>query len=301
MINHPNHAASNSTEVVPLVDVFRRYWAWKRLIAAITLVSLIVFTAAAFLTTPVYRASTILIPANSNKGGLSGSLASALGSAGGLAALAGINLSSTDYGVEESLAVLQSRQLIEPFLIDEKIAPELFPSMWDKSSGKWKVAADKQPTTARVYLRFVKILVIAKNVKTGLITLQIDWPDSALAASWLNELVRRLNVEMRSRAIVSADASVGYLQKEYSSTVDVSTREAIGRLMETEIRQRMLANVTQEYALRVIDKALPADPSDRVWPKKLVLMGVGLVVGFLAGLSAAFFLEFRRRLLSSSA
>jgi hypothetical protein len=249
----------------------------------------------------VYRTTTILIPANSNKsGGLNGSLASALGSASGLASLAGINLSSTDYGVEESLAVLQSRQFIEPFIVDEKVAPELFPSLWDKDSDKWKVAKDEQPTLARVYLRFEKMLVVVKNVKSGLITLQIDWLDSAKAASWLNELVRRLNVEMRSRAIVSADASVGYLQKELSSTVDVSTREAVGRLMESEIRQRMLANVTQDYALRVIDKAMQADPSDRVWPKKLVLMFVGLIVGFLAGFTVAFLLEFRTKVLNSN-
>ena len=256
-----------------------------------------VFTAIAFTTTPVYRAATILIPATSNKGGLGGSLASALGSASGLASLAGINLSTTDYGVEESLAVLQSRQLVEPFIVDEKIAQELFPSLWDKDLNKWKVAPEKQPTVAKTYLKFEKLLVVIKNVKSGLITLQIDWPDSAKAASWLNELVRRLNKEMRSRAIVNADASVGYLQKEYASTLDVNTREAIGRLMESAVRQRMLANVTEDYALRVIDKALPADPSDRVWPKKLVLMGVGLVMGFLAGLIVAFLLEFRSKFL----
>ena len=285
---------------MPLVELFRRYWRRRWLIAAVTFVSLLLFTTDAFLTTPVYRATTVLIPANPNKGGLNGSIASALGSAGALASLAGLNLPSTDSGVEESLAVLQSRQFIEPFIVEEKVAPELFPSLWDKEQDKWKVAKDKQPTLARAYLRFEKILVVVKNVKSGLITLQIDWPDSARAASWINELVRRLNVEMRSRAIVSADASVGYLQKEYSSTLDVNTREAIGRLMESEIRQRMLANVTQDYALRVIDKAMPADPSDRVWPKKLVLMFVGLILGFLAGLTAAFLLEFRSKFLNSN-
>lgn len=300
MSTHPNHATISSTEVIPLVELFRRYWRRRWLIAAITFVCLVLFTTLAFLTTPIYRASTILIPANPNKNGLSGSLASALGSASGLASLAGINLSTNDSGVEESLAVLQSRQFIEPFIVDEKVAPELFPGLWDKDLEKWKVAKDKQPTLARAYLNFEKILVVVKNVKSGLITLQIDWPDSAKAASWLNELVRRLNVEMRSRAIVSADASVGYLQKEYSSTLDVGTQEAIGRLMESEIRQRMLANVTQDYALRVIDKAMPADPSDRVWPKKLVLMLVGLIVGFLAGLGAAFLLEFRSKFLNSN-
>jgi capsular polysaccharide biosynthesis protein len=161
--------------------------------------------------------------------------------------------------------------------------------------GKWRVENVKQPTLARTYVKFEKLLVIIKNIKTGLVTVQMDWPDSAKAASWLNELVRRLNVEMRFRAIASADAAVGYLQKELTSTQDVNTREAIGRLMETQIRQRMLANVTQEYALRVIDKATPADPFERVWPKKLVLIGIGLLVGLLIGLSVVSVLELRSK------
>jgi uncharacterized protein involved in exopolysaccharide biosynthesis len=288
-----------ATEIVPLVQVFRRYWRHRWLICLVTLVSAVLFMVVAFTTTPVFRSATVLVAATTNKGGLSGSLASTLGSAGSLASLAGINLNANDSNVEESLAVLQSRQLTEPFLADENIAPEIFPSLWDKDGKKWKVSADKQPTLARTYLRFEKLLVINKNIKTGLITVQIDWRDSARAAGWLNELVRRLNLEMRSRAITNSDAAVGYLQKEWSSTQDVGTREAIGRLMETEIRQRMLANVTQEYSLRVVDKAMAADPSDKVWPKKLVLLIVGVVTGFLAGICIAVVLEFRKKFIAT--
>ena len=285
----------SAPEVVPLIDVIRPYWRRKWLIAAITLACTAIFLVVAFVSTPIYRAATILVPANSNKGGIGSSLAAALGSASGLASLAGINLPSADNGVEETLAVLQSRQFTEPFLVDEKIAPDLFPSLWDKGLGKWRVDQDKQPTVGRTYVKFEKLLVVIKNVKTGLVTLQIDWTDSAKAASWLNELVRRLNIEMRSRAATSADASVRYLQKEWTSTQDVNTREAVSRLMEAQIKQRMLANVTEEYALRVIDKAMAADPSERVWPKKLVLLGVGLVVGLFMGIFVAFVLELRSK------
>ena len=40
---------------------------------------------------------------------------------------------------------------------------------------------------------------------------------------------------------------MGYLQKELAATVDVTTREAISRLMENQIKQEMLAHVTEEY------------------------------------------------------
>jgi uncharacterized protein involved in exopolysaccharide biosynthesis len=282
-------------DVVPLIEAIRPYWRRKWLIILVTAVSTASFVCYSFLATPVYRVTTIVIPASSGKGGIAGSLASALGPASGLASLAGINLSSTDYSVEETLAVLQSRQFTEPFLVDENVAPELFPQLWNKDLGKWAVVKEKQPTLGRTYVRFEKLLNIVKNIKTGLVTIQIDWPNSAQAASWLNELVRRVNLEMRARAISNADASVGYLQKEWTSTQDVNTREAVSRLIETQIRQRMLANVTQDYALRVIDKAMAADPSERVWPKKLVVTGIGFIIGFLLGICLAYVSELRRK------
>ncbi len=55
---------------------------------------------------------------------------------------------------------------------------------------------------------------ISRDRKTGLITVQIDWRDAVKAARWGQyEIVARLNAEMRSRAIQSTNASVGYLEK----------------------------------------------------------------------------------------
>jgi uncharacterized protein involved in exopolysaccharide biosynthesis len=45
----------------------------------------------------------------------------------------------------------------------------------------------------------------------------------------------------------------------------------------------MLANVTLEYAFRVVDRALVPDKSDIIWPKKVLLAVVGPVVGGALG------------------
>jgi LPS O-antigen subunit length determinant protein (WzzB/FepE family) len=109
--------------------------------------------------------------------------------------------------------------------------------------------------------------------------LQVEWTDREQAALWANELVRRLNAEMRQRALAKADASVGYLEKELSGTTAVASREAIGRLIEAQINQRMLANVQHEYAFRVVDKAMPPDARDFVRPKRLLMLVVGALTG----------------------
>lgn len=255
----------------------RRWW----IVASVVLWTAL-FVAIALLMTPVYRSSTVLVPADTARSG--DALGSALGQLGGLASLAGINVGSAGQATEEALAVLRSRQLTEAFIRDLGLMPKLFPKKWDASTNTWRADVENPPTAAKAYKLFnEKIRTVASDKKSGLVTVHINWTDREEAARWANDLVRRLNEEMRRRAIEQANASVGYLEREYDSTTNVSTRTAIARLIETQIRQRMLANVTQEYAFRVVDPALPADPGDPVKPNKLVLFALGPLVGLLLG------------------
>ena len=91
---------------------------------------------------------------------------------------------------------------------------------------------------------------------------------------------------MRDRAIANTQLSVGYLEKELESTSTIETRQAINRLIEAQINQRMVASVTQEYAFRVVDRALPPDPDDSVGPSKLTLVALGPIIGFAFGVFA---------------
>jgi len=126
------------------------------------------------------------------------------------------------------------------------------------------------------------------------LTLQIDWRDRSEAARWVNEIAARLNAEMRARAIEQADASVSFLEKELGTTSTVEIRDSINRLIEAQIKQRMLANVTREYAFRVVDRALPSDADDPVRPQKLMLFVLGPVVGLVLGIVAVLGLDMIR-------
>ena len=233
--------------------------------------------------TPIYRATTVLVPASRGRSGIGGLLGGgALGSLGDLASLAGVNIGAggaTD--VEEALAVLRSRQFTEAYIRDKNLLPELFPQKWDDRRQAWKSDV-VPPTPAQAYKYFNNnIRSIAQDKKTGLITMQIDWRDRLEGTGWANELIVRLNAEMRARAIAKADASVGYLEKELNTTTVIGTRDAISRLMEAQIRQRMIANVTEEYSFRVVDAAIAPDNKDVLKPKKAVMLLAGLGVGLL--------------------
>jgi uncharacterized protein involved in exopolysaccharide biosynthesis len=265
---------------VVVAKLFARKW-W---IIASVVVFTAGFIAAAILLTPIYRASTVLIPAKSDHDLDSGGSGLGGGGIGGVASLVGINLGGGDSATEEALGVLKSRQFTEKFINDLNLMPVLYAKIWDAQAKKWKVDEKHQPTPARAYKMFdKKIRTIVPEKKSSLITMNIDWTDRVAAAAWANELVRRLNLEMRQREMARADSAVGYLEREFETTTAVATREAIGRLIEAQVKQRMFAVVTQEFAFRIIDQAQPPDRDDRLFPNKFLMALMGPFLGLIFG------------------
>jgi uncharacterized protein involved in exopolysaccharide biosynthesis len=267
-------------DVMDFHALLKRVWAGRWWIIASSFALGAAALIAGFLMTPIFRATTVLIPASNEHANLGNSL----GSLGGLAALAGVNLGGADSATQEALGLLNSRQFAYSFITDKNLLPLFFDDEWDSAARKWKVAADDQPSVADAFKYFDrKVRSVMEDKKTGLISLQINWRDRDVAAAWANELVARLNAEMQRRAIDRADASVGFLKKELDATTVVDTRNAINRLIETQVNQRMLAHVTAEYAFRVVDRAMPPDKSEKVRPRKSLMALAGGFLGFLVG------------------
>jgi len=275
-------------ETIDLRAVVARLWQRRFWIILSIVWFTAIFILIALISKPVYRATTIVIPTSSERGNLSRTLTGALGQIGGLASLAGINLGNADTTTEEALAVLESRQFTERFIVDLNLMPVLFTDQWDAEKGRWRADDEEDwPTLAKGAAYFsTEVLQIARDRQRGLITVQIDWFDREAAARWANELVARLNAEMRARAIEKTEASLQFLEKEFETTGLVGTREAISRLIESQISERMLANVTHEFAFRVVDAALPPDKDDPIRPNKFLLFLAGPLIGFAFGVVA---------------
>jgi uncharacterized protein involved in exopolysaccharide biosynthesis len=187
-----------------------------------------------------------------------------------------------DSGTEEALAVLSSREFLEAFIKDHDLLPRLFPRRWDSERHVWRGSQQHWPTPAKgVRYLTERVLTVTKDKKTGLIVLTVDWRDPNDASAFANDLVARVNSEMRARATALATAYQSYLEKELESTQLVGTRDAINRLIEAQIKQRMIAAVTPEYAFRVVGRALPPDADDFVSPRRLLLVAAGVVGGLL--------------------
>jgi uncharacterized protein involved in exopolysaccharide biosynthesis len=277
----------NAQGDIDLTTLFKVIWRRRWLVVMCTFVFAAAFVAVAFIVTPVYRAQTVVVPGDADK--RVGGLGSMLGQFGGLAAIAGLDMPSNGSMTEEALAVLRSRGFTENFLKEEGVMPLLYAKRWDPAAKGWKGPAKNHPTYAQGSKDFDrKVRKVSYDKKRGLIVIQVEWKDRATAAYWANQLVKRLNAEMRARAIAQTDASVSFLEKELAGTNVIETRAAVSRLMEAQINQRMYANVTQEYAFRVVDPALEPDPKDVAWPNKPLLLLLGSFLGLFLGVAIAF-------------
>jgi uncharacterized protein involved in exopolysaccharide biosynthesis len=274
--------------------VLVKLWGRRLWILASALLFTVLFGILAFNMTPVYSSATVLVPANNDRSGLQSALGSTLGQLSGLAALVGVGVSTSSAQTQEALAVLRSREFTEGFIRDENLMPELFSAQWDAAAGRWLGEEEDWPTLAQAYQYFHNNLRTVTLANTGLVTLAIEWTDPEKSALWANRLVERLNEEVRSRAIANTNASIGFLERELEATSAVETRQAINRLMEVQINQRMLANVTREYAFRVADRALPPDPDDEIRPNKPVLLLLGWLFGMMVGAVVAVMAKPRR-------
>ena len=271
------------------------YWRTLMRHKAILITSVLVFTlaavAAAFLMTPIYRAEVVVAPVSEEKGG---GLSALAGQFGGLASLAGINLGGGGGKVEEAIAKLKSRAFTTAFIEEQGLMPVLFDELWDPAAKRWRVdSEDDIPTAWDAYKAFDEIRSISEDKKTGIITLAIEWKDAELAARWANALVARLNKELQREAIEEARKSIAYLEQQLEQTSVIEMRQSIFRLIEAQTKNIMLANVRDEFAFKIIDKAVP--PEEKAKPKRKLMVALGLVLGLFVGIFLAFFTAFLKK------
>lgn len=229
---------------------------------------------------PVYEVVIVAVPTESDvmAGG------NLLESAGlGLAGLIGFAPAGQITRKDESIAILKSRKFLYLFLNDLDIVREMYgdederwwrPPFWPRS----------EPTVADAYELFLSdVLSISEKRATGIIEISIRWSDPNLTAGWGRELIHRLNIEMQTRARERATKEIQFLQDELDRTESVQVRQAILKLVESQMKALMLANISEDFALRVIDPPITPDPDKPVnlslFAKMLICGLIGLLLG----------------------
>lgn len=257
----------------------------KRVVALLFVLFVGIGIAYILLAKPVYRVSTVLIPAESQAGSLNMMLRGPLGD---LASLAGASMGSRDDETIEALAILQSRRFVMDFIRDWNLMPVLFADRWDTAGKQWKTGNwpfmhRRPPSEAEAFTYFdEKVRELSQDKKTSLVTLSIDWPDRTAAVAWANELVRRINEEMRARAIAESSAILERLQNQIAQAKVISVEQSLAQLIEAQVKRKIFATTRADYVFRVVDPPTIPDDSDVESPRAGFVIGLSMMLAALA-------------------
>ena len=291
MVERSSSTEESEIDLFELIRILLLSW---KTIVSVTILCMVAAFVYALSVPEVFKAEALLAPVQKEQTRSS----SAFEKFGGLAAIAGIPISD-DSNVQEVIATLKSGKFLQAFIERKKLLSVLFKDIWDSENQTWLVeSAEDQPSILKGIASLKTVLSVAEDKKSGLITLSITWKDPEVAAQWANDLVEQLNEQLRNRAITDSQKRIGYLEQELAKTTLQDMRSVLYNLLESEKQKAMLANVNEDFALRVIDPAVV--PEGRALPNRRLIVLSGGAIGVLFGVFAVFFMQFFRKFKSQS-
>ena len=195
--------------------------------------------------------------------------------------MAGINLSPEESKKNVNIATITSRLFLEDFISTSGIRDELLSgSSYDSASAPdW-----------HLYRTLRNTINIQEDLKTGLVTLSVDWNNPITAADWANQLVLHMNNKSRNQDIEEARLNISFLEQEIKTTKITEVQNLLYDIMQKQTETMMLANVKKEYAFKIINPAYP--PELRFFPKRTLIVVVGTILGSIGLLFLVFLFEF---------
>ncbi len=214
-------------------------------------------------------------------------------SAAGLAGLLGIQasatLSPTNTDIDSTMAMMYSRPFIQDFIVKHGLMTKIFEDDWNKENNSWKSEEPSLIDAYEVIRKAIKIEfdpVAWTRRQIGYATIDVSWKDKETAAYIVNNLVIDINTFLSAKMIKESEKSIAFLDDQFTKTNVLSVRESLSKLKTEQLRNMMLANSSEDFALTVIDDALP--PEFPTSPKRVQFVFIATSLGFLASIILIF-------------
>ncbi|MEF1167471.1 Wzz/FepE/Etk N-terminal domain-containing protein [Vibrio campbellii] len=286
---------------IDLREFFKALWKGKWIIIATTFVFAVGAVLYALSLPNIYKSDALLAPTESSNGG---GLSKMAGQLGGLAALAGVNLSGAESSQTDlAVQVMKSRQFIEAFINKhELLVPLMAAKGWDlgnnklildeelynPNTGEWLREPDglrgATPTAQEVFEVFSReVLNVDQDKESGLYTVSVKYYSPYLAQQWVNWLIKDINKVMRERTIAETSQNLAYLNAQLRKTAVADMQSTFYKLIEEQTKSLMLAEVQDEFIFKVVDPAVVPELKDG--PKRALICVLGTLLGGMFGVA----------------
>lgn len=214
-------------------------------------------------------------------------------SAGGIASLAGLNISSKNSATPSSKAVatIQSRDFLNHLLkfegvLENLMAFESFDAtsktsifsddLFDAKNSKW---ISEKPTPYETYIAYNSVLDVSVDKFTSFVNVSINHGSPIFAKEFLDLIITEVNNLSRQRDLDESEQSLTYLYSQLETVSQSDVQIAISQLIESQLKKQMMANVKNNYILQPIDS--PFIPELRAYPQRTKMVISWTIIGFI--------------------
>ena len=159
--------------------------------------------------------------------------------------------------------------------------------IFDKTTNKWPKG---RPSAQQAYKFYDEALNVIQDKKTSFVSISIEHYSPYVAQKWVSIIIKEINESMRKLDSEQAEKSIAFLNESALTTNVQPIKEAIAKLLESQMRTLMLTASNEAYVLKVIDS--PIVPEKKSKPSRSVICIVGTILGGLLSLIIVFTRQF---------
>tara|TARA_B100000780_G_scaffold102889_1_gene71980 strand:+ start:71 stop:1039 length:969 start_codon:yes stop_codon:yes gene_type:complete len=249
----------------------------------------------------IYTADVTLISNQDSSNQMQG-----LSGMGGLASIAGVNVSGDQNIINEALAILESRKFLMNFIEKEDILPQIIAakswnadkdniiydqSLYDINSNKWVRKPNGFYKTIPSLLEAQEIfstenLNIIFDTKKNFVYVSISYYSPYLAKQWLDSLINHLNLELKKYDTAEAQKSIDYVEDLLGLNTNKELNNIFSQLIGNQTKKIMLANSREEYFFRTLDPSII--PEKKSGPSRAIICIVISLIGIIIPIAILF-------------
>ena len=286
----------NEEDEIDFRELFNVLWKGKWLILSITTFFSIIAVIYSLSLPNIYQSSTILNPVKNQSGG-----GQSLGNLGGMASLAGINLSaqSGDTNSVQALKKIRTLSFFEDNILPNIFLPDLMAmESWNSASNVIVYDKDIYDEVTQTWTRDVKYpqtqapsaqeafavyrnqhIQVSTDIDTGFVTLSVKHQSPFIAKAWTDLMVKQLNNFFRIKDKEEAKASVTFLNAQIAQTNFSEIKQVIAQLLQQKTQQLTLIEVSDFYVFEYLDP--PAVMERKSEPRRSLICIFGTFLGGL--------------------
>ncbi len=271
-----------------LNEVFGALWKQKILIILVTSLFALGSVIYSLSLTNIYKSEVLLSVDNASGN-------NSMNTLGGMAATLGIIGPNNDNKSLIAIKTIQSRSFLKHLLTFDNILPSLMaaksydvqsnkisfnPKIYNQNNKEWVGSGFKnqqsKPSYLETYPVYLNHVVISQD-KSNLLTISVEHMSPFFAKEFLELIINEANELLRNKDLREATDAINFLQSEIPKASLISMKDALNELVLSQLEVQMMAKISSEYVLKVIEPAYV--PEVKIRPNRAKISILGTILG----------------------